>query len=214
MTTRKTLISTVALLFIFSGIAGLMYQIVWFKYLSLFLGNTTYAQTIVLASFMGGLAIGAAVWGKRADRSANPLRLYAWLEIGIGVWCLAYPWLLEGVKTLVTTIIIDAGLPSDSGTVLLLKLVVSLITLLPPTILMGGTLPVLVRYISDRIEDSGKNIARLYFLNSLGAVVGSILGGIVFIPLVGMFATIISAVAINVVVGGIALWLARVRLTQ
>jgi hypothetical protein len=65
----KNLQFVVALLFIFSGITGLIYQIVWFKYLSLFLGNTTYAQTVVLATFMGGLAIGAWLWGRRAVAS-------------------------------------------------------------------------------------------------------------------------------------------------
>ncbi|MBI3587232.1 MAG: hypothetical protein HY088_08905, partial [Ignavibacteriales bacterium] len=71
----------IALLFIISGAAGLMYQVVWFKYLSLFLGNTTYAQTVVLATFMGGLAIGASLWGRRADTSKHLLRIYAFLEI-------------------------------------------------------------------------------------------------------------------------------------
>ncbi|HEX9829315.1 MAG TPA: fused MFS/spermidine synthase, partial [Bacteroidota bacterium] len=185
MKTRQNLLSVIALLFIVSGAAGLMYQIVWFKYLSLFLGNTTYAQTIVLASFMGGIAIGAALWGRRADRSKSPLALYAWLEIGIGVYCLAYPWILGYVKSLFISVVIGAGLASDSEMVLFLKLLVSLVTLLPPTILMGGTLPVLVRFLSTRIEESGKNVAILYFLNSFGAVVGSLLGGFFFIPMIG-----------------------------
>lgn len=209
MANRQTHLSIIALLFIVSGAAGLMYQIVWFKYLSLFLGNTTYAQTIVLASFMGGLAIGAALWGKRADRSRNPLALYGWLELGIGLYCLAYPWFLGAVKEAFVRIVVSADLPSDSTIVLLLKLVVSLVTLLFPTILMGGTLPVLVRFISERIEDSGKNVATLYFLNSFGAVIGSFLGGLFFIPNVGLLVTIYTAVAVNVVVGIVALLLSR-----
>jgi len=211
---RQNFLSIIALLFIVSGAAGLMYQIVWFKYLSLFLGNTTYAQTIVLASFMGGLALGAALWGRRADRSKNPLALYAWLELGIGLYCLVYPWLLELVKSLFVRVVISTGLPSDSGTVLLLKLVVSLLTLLPPTILMGGTLPVLVRFLSNRIEEAGKNVAILYFLNSFGAVVGSLLGGFFFVPFIGLQATIFSAVAVNLVVGGIALMISRLKFEE
>ncbi len=186
-----------------------MYQVVWFKYLSLFLGNTTYAQTMVLASFMSGLAIGAAWWGKRADRSRNPLALYGWLELGIGLYCLAYPWFLRVVKDAFIQVVLSAGWPSDSAIVLVLKLVVSLITLLIPTILMGGTLPVLVRFISERIEDSGKNVAVLYFLNSFGAVVGSFLGGLFFIPNVGLLLTIYAAVAVNLIIGVAALLLSR-----
>jgi spermidine synthase/tetratricopeptide (TPR) repeat protein/MFS family permease len=211
MINRHTLLSIIALLFIVSGIAGLMYQIVWFKYLSFFLGNTTYAQTMVLASFMGGLALGAAVWGKRADRSKNPLALYAWLELGIGLYCLLYPVLLDLVKAAFIGIVVQADLSSDSGLVLLLKLLVSIATLLLPTMLMGGTLPVLVRFISERIEDAGKNVATLYFLNSFGAVMGSLLGGFFFVPLVGLQATILSAVGINIVVGVVAFFLSRSR---
>ncbi|HEY5615485.1 MAG TPA: fused MFS/spermidine synthase [Bacteroidota bacterium] len=214
MKTRQNLLSVIALLFIVSGAAGLMYQIVWFKYLSLFLGNTTYAQTIVLASFMGGIAIGAALWGRRADASKSPLALYAWLEIGIGVYCLAYPWILGYVKSLFISVVIGAGLASDSEMVLFLKLLVSLVTLLPPTILMGGTLPVLVRFLSTRIEESGKNVAILYFLNSFGAVVGSLLGGFFFIPMIGLLATIFTAVGVNIVVGVVALLLSRMKFEQ
>ena len=66
--TKQNTYAVIAVLFVISGATGLMYQIAWFKYLSLFLGNTTYAQTIVLATFMGGLAIGASLWGRRADQ--------------------------------------------------------------------------------------------------------------------------------------------------
>ena len=172
--TKPNLHAVIGVLFVLSGALGLVYQIVWFKYLSLFLGNTTYAQTIVLATFMGGLAIGAAVWGRKADRLSKPLLLYGWLELGIGVYCLLYPFLLDLLKSTFIVAVQSLQLASDSSSVLALKLVISLVSLLLPTILMGGTLPVLVRFISQRIEESGKDVAILYFLNSLGAVGGSI----------------------------------------
>src|SRR6476659_5108279 len=74
-----------------SGIAGLVYEIVWARYLALFLGHTSYAVVAVLVSFMGGLALGNALFGAVADRSAKPLALYAWLEIGIGLFALIFP---------------------------------------------------------------------------------------------------------------------------
>ena len=206
---KQTIYGIIAILFIVSGAAGLVYQIVWFKYLSLFLGNTTYAQTIVLATFMGGLAIGATLWGRRADRTARPLALYGILEILIGIYCLLYPFLLNIFKSGFVSVVQSLDLPSDSAAVLLLKLVVSVFTLLFPTILMGGTLPVLVRFISQSIEESGKNVATLYFVNSFGAVVGSILGGFFFVPIAGLRATIFAAGIVNVVVGGAAFLLAR-----
>ncbi len=206
---KETLLGLIAVLFVVSGASGLVYQIAWFKYLSLFLGNTTYAQTIVLATFMGGLAIGASLWGRRSDRTKHPLKLYALLELAIGAYCLLYPWLIEILRSLFISLVLRTGLPSDSLTVLVLKLLISILTLLFPTILMGGTLPVLVRTISLDIKESGKNVATLYFLNSFGAVVGSMLGGFLMIPIVGLRATVYCAGVVNLCVGGVAWLLAR-----
>src|SRR5512140_1277368 len=71
--------------FFLSGFTGLVYEVVWAKYLALLLGSTAYAQVGVLAVFMGGLALGSAVWGRAADRTRHALRLYGFLEIGVGV---------------------------------------------------------------------------------------------------------------------------------
>ena len=204
---RQTLHSIIGLLFVISGGLGLIYQIVWFKYLSLFLGNTTYAQTIVLATFMGGLAIGSAWWGRTVDRTPKPLQLYAFLELGIGIYCLIYPKFLEFLKSVFISIVISLQLPSDGTAVLLLKFLTSLCSLLVPTILMGGTLPVLVRFISHKLEESGRNIAVLYFLNSFGAVMGSLLAGFFFIRILGLSTTVYMAAVFNLLIGVFALLL-------
>ncbi|MBI2428837.1 MAG: fused MFS/spermidine synthase, partial [Ignavibacteriales bacterium] len=205
--TKQTFQSLIALLFIFSGATGLVYQIVWFKYLSLFLGNTTYAQTIVLATFMGGLAIGAALWGRRADRIRKPVMLYAILELGIAAYCFFYPNILSVVKTIFFDVVISLGMEVGSPSLLFLKLIVSALMLLIPTILMGGTLPVLVKGITSRIEESGRSVAILYFLNSFGAVIGSMMGGFILIRLIGLEATIGSTAILNAAIGFIALFL-------
>jgi spermidine synthase/tetratricopeptide (TPR) repeat protein len=206
---KKNLHFAIASLFILSGITGLIYQIVWFKYLSLFLGNTTYAQTVVLATFMGGLAIGAWLWGRRADDSEQPLAIYAYLELGIGAYCLFYPVFIGFLRDAFISIVHAAALPSDSATVLGLKMVLSLLTLLLPTILMGGTLPVLVKALSGSLEDSGKNVAVLYFLNSFGAVLGSAIGGFAFVPVVGLRASMFITAMVNLAIGLGALFLNR-----
>ena len=164
---KQTFQSFIAILFIVSGVTGLVYQILWFKYLSLFLGNTTYAQTMVLSAFMGGLAIGSAVWGRKADKISRPLLLYGWLEFGIGGYCLLYPLLIRTVREIFIQSVTIIALQSDSAAVLGLKLIVSLLTVLPPTILMGGTLPVLVKTVSDTVEESGRNVAVLLFPQQL-----------------------------------------------
>ncbi|MCI0694197.1 fused MFS/spermidine synthase [candidate division KSB1 bacterium] len=204
---NKTLQLTVALLFILSGITGLIYQIVWFKYLSLFLGNTTHAQTVVLATFMGGLAIGAWLWGRRADVAKQPLLVYACLELGIGVYCLFYPAFIGFLREAFISLVHATNLPSDSVTVLAMKFVLSLLTLLLPTVLMGGTLPVLVKALSRSLEDAGKNVAVLYFLNSFGAVLGSAIGGFAFVPILGLRASMFMTATVNLAIGLGALFL-------
>lgn len=206
---KTTLHSLIAILFVLSGATGLVYQILWFKYLSLFLGNTTYAQTAVLAAFMGGLAIGAAVLGRRADTHSRPLFLYALLEAGIGLYCLLYPAIVRAAKYAFVQLAASLELTENGPALLSLKLTISLVTLLPPTILMGGTLPVLARTISATVEESGRSVAVLYFLNSAGAVVGSILCGFFFIRVLGLSTTMYAAATVNLLIGVAAFALSR-----
>lgn len=206
---RKTLQLAIAVLFIISGATGLIYQVIWFKYLSLFLGNTTYAQTVVVGTFMAGLAMGAWLWGRRVDVSHKPLLVYAILELGIGVYCLLYPLFLDWIRAMFISIVQTAAWPSDGTTVLALKLAISLLTLLLPTVLMGGTLPVLVKSLSKSVEESGRNVAILYCLNSFGAVLGAALGGFFLVPVVGLQASILGTAAVNLAVGCAALLLSR-----
>jgi spermidine synthase len=126
------------------------------------------------------------------------------------MYCFLYPYILDIVRSAFISAVIGSGLRSDSGTVLLMKMIVSISTVLLPTILMGGTLPVLVKFISRRIEESGKNVAVLYFLNSFGAVVGSVLGGFFMVRIVGLQATIFSAASLDLIVGLSSLALLRI----
>jgi spermidine synthase len=206
---RENRTALISFLFVLSGVLGLVYQIVWFKYLSSFLGNTTYAQSIVLATFMAGLAIGATVWGKRSDASSSPLALYGWLEISIGLFCAIFPFLLSLVHDGFVSALLSLGWTGESSGVLLFKIIVSALMLLPPTILMGGTLPILVRAVTDKLDHAGRYIAILYALNSFGAVVGSMLGGFFFIRLIGLQWTILVSAGLSVMIGIVALGLSK-----
>lgn len=198
----------VSSLFILSGVAALIYQVVWFKHLSYFLGNTTYSQAAVLATFLGGLSIGSWWWGKKADSTKNPLKLFAWLEIAIAIYCFFYVQIFDFTEQVFVDIVINQGLSSESTVVFIMKLLVSSITMLIPTILMGGTLPILVRFISNSLEEVGKNLTLLYFMNSLGAVVGSILAGFYFLETFGLKSTTYIAAFIDLIVGIICLYMA------
>src|ERR1044071_1085689 len=91
----RIVFAVVMVCFFVSGVAGLVYQVAWARYLALFLGHTSYAVVAVLVAFMGGLAIGNALLGAVADRAEKPLALYGWLELGIAVYALIFPWYFE-----------------------------------------------------------------------------------------------------------------------
>jgi len=207
----KSLITKIVVLFLFllSGVCGLVYEVAWSKYLSLFIGSTAYSHMIVLATYMGGLALGAFIFGKYSDKVSNQLKLYGLLEFGIGVYCLAYPLLIEITGNLFIGMASSFDGSSHSGVLLLLKFILSFITLILPAVLMGGTLPVLARFLSRSISDSGKDVARLYYINSLGAVIGTALAGFFLIRLQGLDNTVRIASSFNILIGLLAILLAK-----
>jgi predicted membrane-bound spermidine synthase/tetratricopeptide (TPR) repeat protein len=201
---RRALIS---LLFLLSGATGLAYEVLWAKYLGFMLGHSSHAHAIVLATFLGGLAIGNAAIGRRADKAQNPLMLYAWLELGIGLFAGLSPLLLS---VLHEAFISGAGrLHLGSAQIGVLRLAVAAIALLPPTILMGGTLPVLGRLLTERLDRLKAAISWLYFLNSAGAAVGCLLTGFALIPTLGLNRTTSIFAFLNVAIGLIALGVSK-----
>jgi len=187
---------TRALLFIFflSGISALIYQTVWLKNLGLVFGNTVYAASTVIAIYLAGLGIGAFLFGRRV-LGRSPLLVYAVLEALIGV---AGSLSSNGFALLDQAYV--ASFQSFIGSPLLLALArvlfVSLF-LLPPTILMGGTLPVLVRWVEGEWQGKGKAISALYAVNTFGAVAGVALAGFYLIPKAGLLTTLFCAVVLN-----------------
>src|SRR6185503_5848985 len=122
-------------LFFCSGATALVYEVLWSKYLSLMLGSTVQAQTIVLAVFMGGLAIGNFLFGRRSVVVSQPVLAYGYIELGIGVYGAAFDWLYQAGDALFVRL--GAPLVEHSFLLLCLKTVVSFALLLPPTVLMG-----------------------------------------------------------------------------
>jgi predicted membrane-bound spermidine synthase/tetratricopeptide (TPR) repeat protein len=196
--TRKINIVLYICLFL-SGIAGLIYEVLWARYLSLIFGNTTHAHTLVLASFMGGLAIGSYLLGRIADRVNDKLTFYAWVEIGIATFCMVTPRLFALSKGMYLAAAKSFGL-TGAG-IIGIKFIIGACIILPPTILMGGTLPILGKFMIRSLSTRGKTIARLYYINSFGAVIGTFLAGFYFIYRFGLDLSVTIAAIVNLAVG-------------
>jgi predicted membrane-bound spermidine synthase/tetratricopeptide (TPR) repeat protein len=195
----------VSVLFFVSGATGLLYEVVWAKYLVLVLGNTAHAHTVVLATFLGGLALGNALLGPYADRVSAQLRVYGVLEVGIGLLALVSPTLFLHLSDLYVDLARQGSLsPLASGG---LRILLSAALLLPPTVLMGGTLPTLSRFATRSLEQLEGAVSWLYFLNSAGAVLGTLLAGFYFIPTYGLNLSLMLTGAVNIAIGLVCLLL-------
>jgi spermidine synthase len=195
------------LLFFLSGASALIYQVIWLRLLSLVFGVTVYAASTVLASFMAGLAIGSAAAGRIADRVASPLRWFGVTEILIGATGLLSPVALEWVRS--AYVWLAPGAAPGPTTLTLARLVCSALVLLPPTILMGATLPLILRSSVVAIDGIGTRISLLYGINTAGAIAGALAAGFVLIGAIGMSASLRVAASLNVIVGVTAIVMSR-----
>lgn len=204
---RRGVVLVAAACFFFSGVAALLYEVVWTRLLGVMFGHTVHAITTVLATYMGGLALGSVLLGRRADRMARPLRVYGLLEAAIGLWCVATPLLFRAADAIYLWA--HRGLqPSAAGSTLL-HLLLAAALLLPPTALMGATLPVLSRAVVGSEGQAGPQVGALYAVNTWGAVVGTSATGFALLPRLGLTTTIGVGVALNAAVALAALLLDR-----
>ena len=182
-----------------SGAASLMDQVVWLRFLSLTFGNTTQAAATLLAVFMGGLGLGALLFGRLADRLRRPLAVYALLEVALALAALASPAVFSWVDRGYVWAYQHAGDPVGGAPLLFvaLRVLLAAAALLPPTVLMGGTLPLLLRGLTAERGVIGRRTALLYALNTLGATAGVALAGFVTVRLLGLTATLSLAAALN-----------------
>lgn len=200
---RKMPTALLFVLFFLSGCTGLVYEVVWIRELVFVLGGTTYAITTVVVSFMSGLALGSFVAGRLAARLKQPGRAYGKLEIVIGLYALLVPLLLASAQPIYRSLYLRVE--DAPGVLTAVRFLVSMAVLLLPTICMGATLPVLVRYVTLQGRAFGRSVGLLYGINTLGAVVGVSAAGFVLLPFFGLtWATRIAAAA-NLLVGLVSL---------
>jgi spermidine synthase len=193
------------LVFIASGFAGLIYESIWTHYLKLFLGHAAYAQSLVLAVFMGAMAAGAWLCGRFSRRLENPLRAYALVEALVGVLALAFHELF----VVLTDWAYAALLPALGAEWLVLGAKIALCSLLivPQSLLLGMTFPLMSAGIARaQPRGAGESVAMLYFTNSLGGALGVLASGFVMIGALGLSGTLRAAGILNILVA-IAVWL-------
>jgi spermidine synthase len=196
----------IAALFMASGAASLLYQVVWMRMLIRVFGVTTLAVSTVIAAFMGGLALGSHFGGRRSRRGGAGLRLYANLELAAAAAAVAATALMTVLPGIYARLAPEfAGAPGRTAT----RLILAALVLLPPTTLMGATLPILTRFVAEREKKAGLGLAVLYGFNTLGAVLGVLFSGFVAIAFFGERSTVGLAVVGNLACGLAALSLAR-----
>lgn len=193
----------VGLLFFMSGAAALIYQVLFSKELSYVFGGQAVATYTVLATYMGGMAIGAWLGGKLAAGLTKPIQAYAVCELAIGLYCLMSPAIFAGLQQLYK--FLGASALDQPGILLGLRLVLGGLGLLIPTILMGMTLPILARHFEKRSTSLGYSVSLLYGANTIGAGIGALCAGYAIIPLLGIWKTTLLTVAMNFAVALLAL---------
>jgi spermidine synthase len=198
--------SWVPVLFLASGAAGLIYQVVWTQDLVLIFGDTTLAIVTTVSAFLAGLGIGSLVGAAVGARMRRALAVYGLLEITVGCLALLMP-LAFGV---IATAFRSAYLSLPPTQVALIRFGLAIVALAPVTILMGMSLPVLTRHLVREDPEVGDWIARLYGLNTLGAVAGLLVSGYLLIELIGLRETTLVAVGLNLFAGGGAVFMSRV----
>jgi spermidine synthase len=196
-----------ALVFAASGAAALVYEVTWTRLLTLQLGHGIAAASTVLAAFMGGLALGAAVAGRISTRvsAVQALRVYAALEIAIALLAMALPFGLQALDPLLRAAYANGN---GGATFVLLRLTASLILLSIPAFAMGATFPIAARWFVQHANRAAADAGALYSANTVGAAIGALLAGFVLLPSLGLSGTTWVGVALNVVAASGAWWIA------
>ena len=190
-------------LFFFSGVSSLVYQVVWARMLTVVFGTTLLATSTVLSAFMAGLALGSYVLGRYIDRCKHPLRIFAALEVGIGLFALFFPSISANLGNAYGALV---GLQGNFYLFSLARFGLCFALLLIPTALMGGTLPVMAKFAVRRLGRLGGRVGQLYAVNTLGAVIGVLAATFGLMEGLGLQETTQAIAVVNFLVAGAA-WL-------
>ncbi|MEE2674613.1 MAG: fused MFS/spermidine synthase [Myxococcota bacterium] len=202
-TADRIVLPAALVLTLLTGFSGLVYEVAWQKYLATLLGSHGEATAAVLAIFLGGLSAGYALFGRQTRRLVERARarerrprllfLYALVEAGIGLYALLFPSIFGWAQQL------SLLGPSGAGTGFAFDVGLSALLLGPPTVLMGGTIPILTLALAGGLERATRVHAWVYGLNTAGAFAGALAGGFVLIPMLGLDGVLWAMACVNLV---------------
>ena len=192
MDLRKLIIAA----FVLSGMAALIYELVWIRPIQFVLGSTIYTASIIFAAFMAGLALGSFIISKYVDKIKNLPQTYALLELGIGLYGVLLLLIFNQLPDLYR--VIYTLHQTNFYIFEFIQFFLIFLVLLIPTTLMGATFPVIAKFYTK--EKIGKGVGTIYSANNIGAIIGSFLAGFILIPLLGIKLSIIFAALINILI--------------
>ena len=193
------------LVIVFSCACGVLYEVIWARQLTLFFGSPVFAVSTVLSALVGGMGLGGFYFRRLADGEMRPLRLYAFLGAGLGIFALIFPTLLDILNAI--CVLIYRGLGVGFYLLSWIRFILSFVVLLIPSTLMGVAVFLLSRSAKERC--AGFRADRVFTINMLGASVGCIAAGFVLIRLLGVQSSVYLGVAINLILAGVAFGLDR-----
>jgi len=180
--------SIVLALFFLSGFTGLCYEICWIRSAGQIFGSTNFAVSSVIALFFTGMALGSHYFGSRSKQYLQPLKVYALLEIGIGIFAAFSLYLLSIFE--IPYHLLYPVFFQNSFVISVIRLLLIALVIIPPTFLMGGTLPLFTEFYETTGRSTSDRLAFLYALNTIGAAVGCLVCGFLFLPLLGVRTTL------------------------
>jgi spermidine synthase len=186
------------ILFFLSGASSLIFETLWQRMMVLVFGASAPATTAILTAFFCGIAFGSKLGGKMLSRRKNALLFYAFIELWIGLWAIGVPPMLKAVGVLYVEVF-SSGIPGPTLS-LAYRFLMSILVVLPATLGMGATIPVMNRLLTERGGGIGKGVALAYGVNTAGAVLGCLLTGFLLIRELGVHTTLYAAASLNALV--------------
>ncbi len=193
--------------FAVSGAVAMVCQVLWNRALAIVIGSSVYSFTLILLAFLIGLAAGAAILGPLATRSPRPLRWLGAIHLGVGACVLSSYAVMDDLPA--TFIALLRGGSFSVEGVIACQFLLAILALLPPTLAMGGVLPITMRLVSRGRNEVGEDVGNAYSLNTIGAIVGSVAAGFLVLPLVGLERGLRACAIVSIVLGAGFLLLPR-----